>query len=264
MTSALEPILCSLDDGIARIRFNRPSALNAIDVAMAQQLLSVVKSLRAAGGVRVLVLSGEGKAFMAGGDLQAFYADLDHADVAARAIIDPLHAAITLLAQGDTPVIASLHGAVAGAGMSLALGADLAIASDDAKFNMAYSRIAASLDGGGSWALPRIVGLRRAMEIALLSDPLDAKSALELGLVNRVVPAAERENETLVVATRLAQGPTGAYGRIRRLLREAGERDLPAQLRAERDAFAAGARTRDFAEGLAAFFGKRAPQFTGK
>jgi 2-(1,2-epoxy-1,2-dihydrophenyl)acetyl-CoA isomerase len=265
VTSAGEPILYALDGGIARIRFNRPSALNAIDVTMAQHLLSVVKRLCAADGVRVVVLSGEGKAFMAGGDLQAFHADLDHADDTARNIIDPLHEALDMLARGDAPVIASLHGAVAGAGMSIALGADLAIASEDVKFNMAYARIGASLDGGASWSLPRLVGLRRAMAIALLSDPLDAAAALELGLINRIVPVSEREAETLALARRLAQGATGAYGRIRRLLRGgAHQRGFVDQLREERDAFAAGARTPDFAEGIAAFFDKRPPRFTGE
>ena len=258
-----DPILASLDDGIARIRFNRPSALNAIDVPMAEQLLATVKRLQAAGGVRVIVLSGEGRAFMAGGDLRAFHADPQHADTTARALIDPLHAALELLAAGDAPVLASLHGAVAGAGMSLALAADLAIAADDTVFNMAYARIGASLDAGSSWALPRLVGLRRAMQIALLSEPIDAAAALALGLVNRVVPAAEREAQTMVLARRLAAGPTAAYGRIRRLLRTSHDRDLGEQLRAERDAFAEGARTRDFTDGVAAFFEKRAPRFGG-
>jgi 2-(1,2-epoxy-1,2-dihydrophenyl)acetyl-CoA isomerase len=253
-----------LENGVARIRFNRPDVLNAIDVTMAQQLLAAITELRAGGDVRVIVLSGQGRAFMAGGDLQMFFADLPNAAGTAREIIDPLHAAIELMAEGDAPVIASLHGAVAGAGMSLAMGADLAIAADNTKFNMAYARIGASVDGGGTWALARLVGLRRAMEIALLSDVIDAQTALQLGLVNRVVLAADLEQETTALATRLAQGPTLAYGRIRRLLRESHRNDLATQLRSERDAFAVGAGTKDFAEGLTAFFGKRPPIFTGK
>jgi 2-(1,2-epoxy-1,2-dihydrophenyl)acetyl-CoA isomerase len=264
MSTGSDSILFSVEDGIAHIRFNRPSALNAMDVAMAQQLRDAVKHVQAGGNARAIVVSGEGKAFMAGGDLQAFYADLAHADQTARAIIDPLHDALRMLGEGDAPVIASLHGAVAGAGMSLALGADLAIASDDVRFNMAYARIAGSLDGGGSWALPRIVGLRRAMEIALLCETIDASTALTLGLVNRVVPAAQREAETHALALRLAQGPTHAYGRIRRLLRSAHQQDFAAQLDTERDAFAAGTLTGDFGEGLRAFFGKRPPRFTGR
>ena len=257
------PVLLSLDRGIARIRFNRPSALNAIDVAMAEHLLVAVKRLQAAGGARVVVLSGEGRAFMGGGDLRAFHDDIAHAPDTARAIIDPVNEALLLLAEGDAPVIASLHGAVAGGGMSLALGADLAIAADDVKLSMAYSRIGASIDCGGSWHLPRLVGQRRAMEIALLSDPIDAPTALALGLVNRVVAAADREAETLAWAERLAQGPTHAFGRIRKLLRTSHRATLGEQLRAERDAFVQGAATPDFAEGLASFFAKRPPAFDG-
>lgn len=258
------PILVSVDDGIAHIRFNRPEALNAVNVEMAEQLRAAVQRLQAAGGVRVVVLSGEGRAFMAGGDLQAFHADLAHADDTAHAIIGPLHEALALLAEGDAPVIASLHGAVAGAGMSLALGADLAIAADNIKLNMAYARIGASIDGGGSWHLPRLVGLRQAMEIALLCDSIDAPGALALGLVNKVVPAAELQAQTLALAGRLSQGPTQAFGRTRRLLQASFQRTLAEHLHAELDAFAAGARTQDFGEGLEAFFAKRAPRFTGR
>ena len=259
-----DPILASLDDGIARIRFNRPSALNAIDVPMAEQLLATVKRLQAAGGVRVIVLSGEGRAFMAGGDLRAFHADPQHADTTARALIDPLHAALALLAAGDAPVLASLHGAVAGAGMSLALAADLAIAADDTVFNMAYARIGASLDAGSSWALPRLVGLRRAMQIALLSEPIDAAAALALGLVNRVVPRAALAAETDLLARRLAAGPTLAYGHIKRLLRGSFDCTMAEQMGRERTAFRETSHTADFAEGTRAFVEKRRAKFAGR
>jgi 2-(1,2-epoxy-1,2-dihydrophenyl)acetyl-CoA isomerase len=251
------------DDGIAWIRFRRPEALNAISVALAEGLHEAAKTIAADRKVRVVVLGGEGRAFMAGGDLQAFRADLGHADQVAHAMIDPLHAALRLFAQGDAPVLASIQGAAAGAGMSLALGADLAIAADDAKFGMAYARLGTSPDGGGSWHLAQLVGLRRAMEIALLADTLDAATALALGLVNRVVPRAELEAQTLALAKRLAQGPTRAFGETRRLLRAAVTQPLAAQLDAEREAFARCARTEDFAEGVAAFFERRSGRFLG-
>ena len=263
MTHSADSVLLSIDAEVAHIRFNRSAALNAMDAEMAGRLRDLVRQAQADGGVRVFVLSGEGKAFMAGGDLQAFHADLKHADDVARAIIDPLNEALLLLATGDAPVVASVHGAVAGAGMSIALGADLAIAAHDVKFNMAYARIGASLDGGGSWALPRVVGLRRAMSIALLSESLDAATALDVGIVNRVVPADALEAETRTLAMRLAKGPTHAFGRIRRLLRDGLQRDYAGQLQAERDAFAQGAVTKDFSEGVNAFFSKRSPVFTG-
>jgi 2-(1,2-epoxy-1,2-dihydrophenyl)acetyl-CoA isomerase len=250
--------------GVVRIRFDRPDRLNAMDVAMAQAFHRACEAIAADRTARVVLISGAGRAFMAGGDLNTFFADLPRAPETARALIDPLHAALATLAQIDAPVVASLHGAVAGAGVSLALAADLAIAADDTRFTLAYARIGMSCDGSSSWSLPRVVGLRRAMEIALLADPLDAATAFHYGMVNRVVPAADLAAQTEALAARLAAGPTLAYGRIRRLLRTSFERDLPAQMAAERDAFCASAATRDFGEGLAAFFGKRTPVFEGK
>lgn len=259
-----DPILCDVDaDGIARLRFNRPQALNAVDVAVAERFLQLAQQLTAPGAARVIVMSGEGRAFMAGGDLQSFHQDLPGAGRTARAIIEPLHEGLARMAEGDAPVIASVHGAVAGAGMSLAMGADLTVASEDARFTMAYSRIAANLDAGGSWALPRLVGMHRAMEIALLSDPIEAREALALGIVNRVVPVDALAAETNALAQRLAQGPTRAYGRIRRLIRRSLDRDFREQLSAESDAFIEGTRTSDFVEGIEAFFQKRAPRFSG-
>jgi len=250
-------------DGIARIRLNRPRALNAIDAALARALLAAVRTSQA-NGARVVVLGGEGRAFLAGGDLQAFAADPPRGPVTARAIIGPLHEAVALLAEGDAPVIAAVHGAVAGAGLSLVLGADLVLAADTARFSPAYVRIGACQDGGGSWALPRAVGLHKAMEIALLAEPFDAQAALAMGIVNRVVAADRLEAEATALARRIADGPTRAYGHTRRLLRAAASRSLREQLDAERTAFAACAATSDFAEGVRAFFDKRSPHFVGR
>ncbi|MCS7101161.1 MAG: enoyl-CoA hydratase-related protein [Burkholderiaceae bacterium] len=251
-------------NGIARIQFQRPQVLNAMDVPMADALLDACRAIEAERGVRAVVLTGAGRAFMAGGDLATFAVDSADAPNAARRLIDPLHAALSILAAIDAPVVASVHGAVAGAGMSVALAADLAIAADDARFTFAYSKIGASGDGSITWTLPRVVGLRRAMEIALLSDPIDAPTALQLGLVNRVVPAAELAAETENLLARLAQGPTLAYGRIKRLLRTSFERDFVMQMAEEREAFAAGTTTADFVEGVRAFREKRAPSFRGR
>ena len=164
----------------------------------------------------------------------------------------------------DAPVIASLHGSVAGGSLSLALGCDLALAADDARFNLAYVNVAASCDVGGSWHLPRLVGLRRSMQIALLGETLGAAEALAMGLINRSVPAAELVSSTQVLAQRLAAGPTLAHGRMKRLLRASFDNDLSTQLDQERDAFQASAGTQDFNEALAAFFGRRKPTFTGR
>lgn len=179
------------------------------------------------------------------------------------AIIGPLHAAMLRLAELRAPTLACLHGAVAGAGFSLALACDLAIAAEDARFSMAYARIGATPDASGTFHLPRLLGMRKARELALLGETLGADEALRLGLVNRVVPPAELSAQAQALAERLAAGPTRAYGRIRQLLDASLDSSLAEQLEAERAAFLASTRTADFSEGIAAFLEKRPARFTG-
>lgn len=255
-----DPVLLTRVGAVAQLRFNRPQALNAIDAAMARRILAAAEEIAGDASVRAVLLCGAGKSFMAGGDLAAMQAD-PHA--IADDIIGPLHGALRLLAAIDAPVIAGVHGVVAGAGVSLMLNADLALAAEGTRFNLAYINIGASCDGGASFALPRIVGLRRALEIAMLGEAFDAAEALRLGLVNRLVPAADLEAETMGLAQRLAAAPTRALGQMRRLMRRSFESTYAAQLDAERDAFAACAASGDFAEGIAAFFEKRPARFQG-
>lgn len=262
MTPTTEaPVQVTRDGAVAVLQFNRPSAFNALDAAAAEAFHAACRTLAADASVRAVVVCGAGRNFGVGGDLAAMRGN---ASVVAPQLIEGLHGGLKLLAAMNAPVIASLQGAVAGGSMSLALGCDLAIAADNASFNLAYVRVGASCDGSSSWALPRLVGLRRAMEIALLSESLDAAEALRLGLVNRVVPAADLQAETAKLAQRLAAGPTLAYGRVKRLLRQSLDRDFAGQLDAEAEAFVAGTRTRDFHEGLEAFFAKRPPAFEGR
>lgn len=258
------PVLFSVADGIARIRFNRPAVLNAIDEPTILAFKDAVDRTAKNQAVRAVVLSGEGRAFLAGGDVARFHAAGKDAPKVVAAIIEPFHHAIVTLASLHAPVIASVQGAVAGAGFSVMLAADLAIAADDARFTMAYARIGTTPDGSGTFSLPRIVGLRKALEMALLSDVIDAPEALRLGLVNKVVPALDLAAETDALARRLAAGPTVAYGRIKHLMRASFSHTLSEQLQAERDAFVASAGTRDFAEGVAAFVEKRSPSFEGE
>ncbi|MBP6895787.1 MAG: enoyl-CoA hydratase/isomerase family protein [Pseudacidovorax sp.] len=261
MSDDASPLLTSREGAVAILRFNRPQALNAIDVPMAQAFLAAVRGLAADPGVRALLLCGEGKGFMAGGDLAVLSADPQGG---AAALIGPLHEALQLLATLDLPVIAQVHGVAAGAGLSLMLQADFVLAAKGTRFNLAYVNIGASCDVGASWALPRWVGLRRALEIALLGDMLDAEAAERMGLINRVVAADALPAEALALAQRLAAGPTRALGQLRRLLRGSVERDLPAQLAAEEAAFQACAATADFREGVDAFFARRKPAFQGR
>ena len=257
------PVLFDVADGVARIRFNRPSALNAIDEALARAFLAACEDIARRDDIRVVVMSGEGKGFMAGGDVARMVEAVPNVGTFVDALLDALEPALLLLADIAAPVVASVHGAVAGAGVSLMLAADFAIAADDAKFNLAYSAIGATPDASGTWTLPRAVGLRRAMEIALLSDTYSAADALALGLVNKVVPRGELAAATDALVRRLASGPTLAYGRIKRLLRGSLGHTVEQQMNLERAAFHESTLTADFKEGTAAFVGKRKPNFTG-
>ena len=255
------PVLLERQGAIATLRFNRPEALNAIDVPMAQAFLAAVQAIAADPGVRAVVLRGNGKGFMAGGDLATLRANPVQG---AADLLAPLNAAVALLGQINAPVIAQVHGVAAGAGLSLMLQADFVLAAEGARLNLAYINLGTSCDVGASWALPRLVGLRRALEIALLGEALSASEAERLGLINRVLPAAELDAAVQQLAQRLAAGPTVAYGHMRRLMRASFDHDLPTQLQAEAAAFAQCGHTADLPEGIEAFFAKRAPAFQGR
>lgn len=256
------PVRVEREGGLAVVVLDRPARRNALDVPLATALAAAVHGLADDAGVRAVLLRAEGGHFGVGGDLAAMAAG-DATEVA-TALIEALHPAVLRLQAMDAPVVVAVQGAVAGGSLSLALAADLCIAADDARLDLAYVGIGANCDCGGSWHLPRLVGLRRAMQIALLPGAIGAAEALALGLVNRVVPRAELESESLALARRLAAGPTRAYGNMKRLLRASLGRDLAAQLDAEQEAFLASTRTDDFREGLTAFRGKRAPRFEGR
>lgn len=262
MDQAESPVLLAIEHAVAIITLNRSRVLNAIDEHMAQALADALGRIARDGTARVLLLRGEGRAFCAGGDVARF-SEEDPA-AAVEAIIDPFHAALRALDALKLPTLAAVQGPVAGAGFSLALACDLCIAADDAVFTMAYARIGASPDGSATYRLPRLVGERKALELAMLAEPVRAPEALTLGLVNRVVPAADLAGEALALARQLAQGPTTAYARIKHLVRHALGNDLPAQLDLEREAFLAGTGTADFREGVQAFLAKRSPQFEGR
>jgi 2-(1,2-epoxy-1,2-dihydrophenyl)acetyl-CoA isomerase len=228
---------------------------------MARALLAAARELAADPSVRAVVLCGAGRGFMAGGDLATLRADPVQG---AADLLEPLNEALKVLAAMDAPLIAQVHGVAAGAGLSLMLQADFVLAAQGTRFNLAYVNLGTSCDVGASWALPRLVGLRRALEIALLGDTLNSDDALRLGLVNRVVAAPELEAEVNALAQRLARGPTRAYGHMRRLLRASFDRDLSEQLAAEAAAFADCARTEDFKAGVEAFYAKTPAQFSGR
>jgi len=260
-----DTVLLARDGSVATLTLNRPDALNALDPAMIDALIAHTAAVARDDSVRVVVLRGAGRHFMAGGDIRSFAERLGEAPAVRsegfRRTIGRLHAAIENLHRMPHPVVGRVHGAVAGFGLSLMNACDLVVAAEDSYFASAYRQIALTPDGGGSWALPRLVGLRKAMEIFLLGERFGAADALALGLVNRVVPAADLDAATNAMVQALATGPALALRNAKRLVRESLSRSLSEQLDAEASSFAACAGTADFVEGITAFLAKRPPQF---
>ena len=260
-----DTVLLARDGSVATLTLNRPDALNALDPAMIDALIAHTAAVARDDSVRVVVLRGAGRHFMAGGDIRSFAERLAEAPAVRsegfRRTIGRLHAAIENLHRMPHPVVGRVHGAVAGFGLSLMNACDLVVAADDSYFASAYRQIALTPDGGGSWALPRLVGLRKAMEIFLLGERFGAADALALGLLNRVVPAADLDAATNTMVHALATGPALALRNAKRLVRESLSRSLSEQLDAEASSFAACAGTADFVEGITAFLAKRPPQF---
>lgn len=256
-------VLCSVADGIGRIRLNKPGSLNAMDLDVARGFYDAAQRLTTDAAVRVIVLEAEGRSFMAGGDLTYFQQAEDRAE-AARVLIRVVHDAILLLANAPQITIAAVHGAAAGGGMSLTLNFDLIIAADDTTFNTAYARIGTTPDCGGSWVLPRLVGTRKAMELALLCPSIDAAEALRLNLVNKVVPRDRLEAEVEAMARKVAAGAPLAQRNIKRLLAASTANSLEQQLAAEVDSFAECAATADFEGAVSAFFEKKTYVFEGR
>ncbi len=269
ITAPNDTVLVEIGGGICTLTMNRPDSLNAINPDVVDALLAVTEALKTDTAVRVVVVRGAGDHFMAGGDVKGFKAQLDAESDRAEVqkdigvMIDRVHRVILNMRAMPQPIIASVKGAVAGAGVSLMLACDMVLTADDAFFTLAYCHIGTSPDGGSTWFLPRTVGLKRAFEIALLGDRFDAEAALAMGLINRIVPAADLEAETSALAVRLAAGPAKAYAETKALLNGSMDRDLAAQLDAETGGFLNCVASNDFYEGVTAFAEKRKQQFTG-
>jgi 2-(1,2-epoxy-1,2-dihydrophenyl)acetyl-CoA isomerase len=259
-----QSILLSIDAAVATLSFNRPQVFNAMDPEMMVQFRAAAERVERDAAVRALVLRGEGKAFVSGGDVALFHQRIEELPEAIVRWGRDMHFAILALRRMAKPVLASVQGACAGAGFSILCAADLAVAADDARFSLAYAGIGASPDGGSTHFLPRLMGYKKAMELTLLPELFDAGSAMGLGLVNWVVPADQLAQETDRIARRLAKGPTRAYGEAKRLMNHSLERSIETQMEEELTAFARCAQTRDLAEGVAAFVEKRKAQFRGE
>lgn len=249
------------DDGVARITLNRSDVGNAIDIPMARALLDAATACDADPAVRCVLLTGAGRLFCAGGDVASFAEAGSKLPGFLREITDYLHAAMARLMRMPKPLVTAINGPVAGAGVGLAVMGDFAIASPRAHFTLAYTGLGLSPDAAATWFLPRLVGVRRAQELCLLNERLEAGRAAEIGLITRVSDTPTED--ALVVARRLAAGPTVSLGATRRLLLDSFDATLEGQMEAESRSIAALSRTPDGREGLAAYLERRSPQFTG-
>jgi 2-(1,2-epoxy-1,2-dihydrophenyl)acetyl-CoA isomerase len=260
-------VIAERHEGVFEITLNRPEILNAVNRETIAELATAVAEAAEDRAARVVVLQGAGSHFCAGGDIGMFAELMRMAPTerqkALYRIVDTLHPLLIRMRHMPKPVLAAVQGAAAGFGLSLVLAADLALAAEDAIFTSGYIHLGTSPDGGMTATLSRVVGLKQAAELMLLGDRFDARRALELGLVNRVVPAAALAAEAAALAARLAAGPSYAYGRTKALLQATLGDGFDAQLRRETESFAACAATEDFAEGVRAFLAKRKPAFTG-
>ena len=255
------------ENGVAILTMNRPDARNALSMDMRKLLCEALHEVELDTAVRCVVLRGEGEHFMAGGDIKGMGESIKKSPKEIRKEfmlrIHDLHPIMFAMRRMPKPIIASCRGAAAGAGVSIALACDLVIASEDAFFTLAYCKIGTSPDGSSSFHLPRAVGIKKAMEIALLGDRFDANTAKDIGMINFVVPNDELESETKKLAERLARGPTHVYGNTKALFYRSLESEFESQLQAEAEYFSDCASRRDFKEGVSAFIEKRSPNFTG-
>lgn len=253
------------DDGVARIVLDDTERRNALRLDAGDELVDAAVTLGEDPDVRCIVLTHAGQFFGTGADLTQFDGHDPEGDASImRQLAGRLHEAIVQFHRNGTPVVGGIDGVAGGAGFSLALAPDILLVSDEARLDYAYPRVGLTGDGGSTFFLPRLVGLRTAKEIALLDEPISGEQAAEMGLANEVVPTDEFEGRLAELAGELATGPTRALGSVTRLMTASFDRSLESQLAAETDAIARAARTDDFGRGLDAFFGDDEPEFTGE
>jgi 2-(1,2-epoxy-1,2-dihydrophenyl)acetyl-CoA isomerase len=266
LNEAGEPwLLTSIEDGVACATLNRPEARNALALELRLDLMAFLESVRDREDVRVVLIQGAGKSFIAGGDIKIFARGLEMSpqersdDMKMRATgAGTLSQLMQSLPQ---PVIVAARGFAVGVGASVVFAADLAMISDNLKVGLTHVTLGISPDGVGTWFLPRQVGMKRAAQIALLGEMMSAEELKDMGLVNWVVPDGELEDRAMALARKIADGARVAQQETKRLLQGALDRDIGAHITAEAESLARCALTDDYAEGLSAILARRAPRF---
>ncbi len=253
-------VLYELDEGVARITLNRPEVLNSCNSEMAAQLQSLLRKASNDKAVRSVLLSGAGRAFCAGQDLAEVADDTPLGDIVDR----NYNPAILLISRMEKPVVCAVNGVAAGAGANIALACDIVLASRKASFIQSFAHIGLIPDSGGTYFLPRLVGLPRARALALLGEKIGADDAAEMGLISRACDAEELEEKALGLARHLAQQPTRGLGLTKRALRKSLQNDLDSQLELEKELQTIAGNTEDYKEGVKAFLEKRKPVFKGE
>jgi 2-(1,2-epoxy-1,2-dihydrophenyl)acetyl-CoA isomerase len=260
-----QPLLVEVDGGVAWLRLNRPEAMNSLDNALKDALVEALSRVGEDPAVRCVVLTGSGRAFCVGQDLKEHVRSLGDPDsTLATTVTDHYNPIVIALSTMNKPVIAALNGVAAGAGLSFALACDFRIAAEGAGLNTSFAGIALSCDSGASWSLPRLVGPARAKELLLLPRTVPADEALALGLVTKVVPADELEQTVGELARTLADGPTLAYGSIRRAVAYSAGTDLADALAHEAELMALTGGSSDHRAAVDAFLAKEKPTYTGR
>ncbi|MCW5691630.1 MAG: enoyl-CoA hydratase/isomerase family protein [Pseudolabrys sp.] len=256
------PLTMIRDDAVVHVRLSRAETLNVIDQTMATALAETFERLGEDSNIRVVTLRGEGKSFMAGGDLRLLRTTpKDERLALLDGLITDFHRAVRAIRKLPAPVIAGVQGAAAGAGFSLALACDLVVAGEKARFVPAYGRIGATPDGGLTWSLCQAVGRLRANEILMLGGAIDAMAAQSIGLINRIVPECKLDDAIDALAKQLAAASQGSVQAIKKLVRNVDSLSFEEQLDREHEAYRQAVVGQDFETGLKAFFGGQPPRF---
>lgn len=264
LESGGEPVRYEVTGAVATVTFNRPDAMNALDVPTKEALLAALRSASADESVRAVVLTGTGRAFCVGQDLREHIQKLNSGDPPLSTVRDHYNPITLAIAEMPKPTIAALNGVAAGAGAAFAFACDLRIAADTASFTLAFSQVGLSADSGASWTLPRLVGTAKAIELLFNPQKIGVREASSLGLVNEVVPADRLAGHVAALAERLAAGPTVSYAALKASVNFGASHSLAETLEFEDAMQTKCGATADHREAVDAFLAKRAPDFLGK